>query len=80
MFVVLSGLKGPISPTYRDQTQLMGVAFMQLMARVCARPILLLFSVQNRTFCPILSNIISVFNFPPWKLTSLPQAGPKVGC
>ena len=51
MFVVLSWLKGPISPTYRDQTQLVGVAFMQLMARVCARPILLLCSAL---FCPIL--------------------------
>ena len=51
MFVVLSWLKGPISPTYRDQTQLVGVAFMQLMAALCACPI----SVPcSATSCPVL--------------------------
>ena len=66
MFVVLSWLKGPISPTYRDQTQLVGVAFMQLMAALCACPISVPCSV------PILpcanSTAAQPNNSPPWRL------------
>ena len=65
MFVVV---KGPISPTYRDQTQLVGVAFMHLMARVtvCLPYIATL-------YCPIILSSMET------DLADL-QAGPRGGC